>query len=426
MNHWQKRTLYIISCLLLLMMNQGRCVFAQSGRAMVSCAINLTILPIGGWADLTIKIENTKNFYGYELTLNYDPAIVEILDSDPNRDQVNAELGDFIQQDFLQLNEINQPGELLLNLTQIAPTQAVSGDGVLATVKLQGKANGRVDFALTDIYLYDVNGAEIAYDVQGCSLQVAGASVSTPTPTATPTLTPTITETPSPTATPTVTEFPSLTSTDLPTPTATSSSTPTSVSTSTATEVVEPTATAFIENQVTPTLANETVVSEMQPVATETPFEEATATNTPTVETIMANQETTPATPSATATVEAPSSQPITNSVNSATNTPQAQPISPLSPSPAESLLPNDPPPATTQAGSIDPAFNPLVLTEKYIFLLIVVASLVVIISIGAFALLGTLMFSQLQADQRQENRERRQNIRSGRQMRSRAYSQNT
>ncbi|MEZ4866808.1 MAG: cohesin domain-containing protein [Caldilineaceae bacterium] len=205
----------IIWMLLALIASQA--ASAQSATPLLSCRLNATTAPVGAQLELVLEIAQVQDFYGYELTLKYDPNLVEILDGDPNRDQVNAQLGDFVSQDFLQLNEINQPGELLLNLMQINPTPARSGQGMLARVFLKTSNLGTVNFALTDVFLYDVNGEEMAHQVQNCTLTVQNGASAVPTATPTPTQSPTPSESPTATSTPTWTATP-LPSVDTATP----------------------------------------------------------------------------------------------------------------------------------------------------------------------------------------------------------------
>lgn len=321
MSCWQKSTLYLIPCFILMLNLGGRSVFAQSTTTIVSCQPAAASISIGESTELTLNIENVVNFYGYKLTLAYDPALIEIHDGDTVREGVNTQLGDFVKQDLVELNEIVYSGELLLNVKQVAPAAALSGSGELATVLLQGNANGIARFWLSDVFLYDVNGTEIAYETRNCSLEIAGQPIPTPTTTATPTATPTeipatTTPTSTPSATPsatvtilsaTATAIPlaTATATDVPiqetatfAPTAALTSEPTFTAPSTvvpvATPVDGPTATAIIT---TPLLATPpaTLADSFVPEATATPS--PTAPVTPTPMPLMANDVETHASP---------------------------------------------------------------------------------------------------------------------------------
>lgn len=188
-------SLAISTILLFLLIGRDREVlFAQNTMPTVSCQVANEQIAVGGWTELTLKIENVTDFYGYSLTLRYDPTLTEIRDGDANREGVNAKLGGFVQPDFLSLNDVIEPGQLWLDLMQLGQTKAVSGNGVLSTILLQGLKNGSLDFAIVNVTLYDLNGTEIPYKIKNCTLEIAGQPVSTPTTTATSTQT--TTETP--------------------------------------------------------------------------------------------------------------------------------------------------------------------------------------------------------------------------------------
>lgn len=166
---------------LLLWINTG--YSAAQATPMVSCRLSSASVGVGGPFELFLEVQNVQNFYGYELSLLYDPSLVELVDADPDREGVNAQLGDFLQPDFLVLNEIYEPGEFLLNLTQVDPTLARSGNGLLAQILVAGRSEDMATFTLADVALYSASGDEIPHQLQNCALQVGNVAPPTVTPT---------------------------------------------------------------------------------------------------------------------------------------------------------------------------------------------------------------------------------------------------
>lgn len=252
---WRGRQWWLLGCLLLLWGSSVQPADAQVSAAILSCRLNVPTAPIGSEVELVLEIQNAQNLNGYELILGFNPQLVEIVDNDPNRAGVNAQLGDFLTPGILEYNEVNPPDELWLNLTQLAQSPPRSGNGVLARVKVIARQSGSANFPLTDITLYDLAEEELTSEHRDCQLQISnepGATVAATPITPTATLSPTVTLTGEiPTATPTL--FTDLTATATPLPTATpdpalATPTPTVMD-----QAIPPTLTPFPTTELPPT-----------------------------------------------------------------------------------------------------------------------------------------------------------------------------
>ena len=96
--------------------------------ALMSSVIRLSC--DGGQADLFLEVQNVKDLYGYEFTLRYAADVVEFSDADPKGALKYLQLGDFLSPDFRMFDDTNRPGEFWLNVTQLAPAPARSGNGL--------------------------------------------------------------------------------------------------------------------------------------------------------------------------------------------------------------------------------------------------------------------------------------------------------
>ncbi len=243
----------IVCCAALLLWLGSSRSAAQAQLPIVTCRVTPVSIAVGNQAELSLDVENVQGLNGYELKLTYDPGVVEFKDADPDRELVNVRLGDFVSPDFLVLNDIEQPGELLLSLTQLGHSPARSGKGTLADAALIGRRIGRADFKVADVILYDINGSEIEHQVQNCSVEITQGpppSAAETQPAATPPLTPPseASISPVPAATSTATTPPSPANQPQPAATAAPAGTPTLVLTATiapASVVVAPSTTAL-------------------------------------------------------------------------------------------------------------------------------------------------------------------------------------
>jgi hypothetical protein len=193
--------------------------FAQQSPTL-RCTLGQSSVVVGGKVSLSLAAVDVPNLYGYELSLKFNSAVVTFEDADPNRSGTNLLMGDFLSPDFVVLNTVNAAtGKANLAVTQLSPSQPVTGTGVLASANLVATSPGTVNFSFEDVVLSDPAGLAIPVTLTGCQLNVTAAQ-STATATSTPTATSTSVSTSVPTATATTTGTPST-----PVPTATPTAT---------------------------------------------------------------------------------------------------------------------------------------------------------------------------------------------------------
>lgn len=92
---------------------------------------------------LAIWVNNVSGLYGADIQLTFDPSILEVQDDDPLRNGVQVQNGGFLAPDFVLFNYAdNSNGTIRYTITQLNPTQEVSGSGKLIIVHLKAKGNG--------------------------------------------------------------------------------------------------------------------------------------------------------------------------------------------------------------------------------------------------------------------------------------------
>ncbi len=213
----------IISSISILTLLFGLSLTAVSAAdAIAQLTPPMQAINIGQTTTIALYVQNVQNLYGYQAALSFNPAILEVIDTDTNKPGVQVALGNFLSPDFVQQNNAdNSLGAIVCVVSQMAPSTAVSGSGVLFTITFRSKAQGVSPIQFTDLKLARNDGVEISVSLQVAQVQVNATTTPTvtPTPTATsasPTPTPTATS-PSPTHTPAPTATPSATATPTPT-----------------------------------------------------------------------------------------------------------------------------------------------------------------------------------------------------------------
>ncbi len=207
---------------------------ANAADASVSLDPDSAVILVGETTDVAVVISDASDLYSASIDLTFDATVLEVVDADPSRPGVQVFPGTFPGPsegpgDIVTNVADNGAGTVDYDFTLLDPAPPVSGSGVLATIRFQGKALGTSDLTLVSATLWDPANEPIAASSSGGYVEVAGAATDTPTatPTATRTSTATPTTTTSDTATPTPTRThtPQATATPV-TPTPVPTSTP--------------------------------------------------------------------------------------------------------------------------------------------------------------------------------------------------------
>lgn len=182
-----------IACILvlcgLLVSLMPQVALAQ-GTAVVSFNPSSTTVAVGSTVAVTVRVDGVSNLRGVEVHITFDPALLEIVDTDSTRAGVQIALGPFLSPDYPVVNEADlTTGHLDFAYSQLPPSVPVSGSGVLATITFRGRAAGTSALAFTSVILADAAAAPIPSTTQNGQLTVTSGAVTTPsavTPTPAP------------------------------------------------------------------------------------------------------------------------------------------------------------------------------------------------------------------------------------------------
>ena len=154
---------------------------APSGSA-VSLGDGALDLPAGQIASLPVRVSDIAGLYGFELHLSFDPAVVEVVDADPQKPGIQIGLGDFLAADFVAQNLAdNQTGKIDFAMTQINPHEAKAGSGVLLKIDLRGRTGGQATQVLVTNGLFsDRDGTPISVNLVPGTVRVVAANPQQP------------------------------------------------------------------------------------------------------------------------------------------------------------------------------------------------------------------------------------------------------
>lgn len=159
---------------------------AAQTAAVVAVAPADFELGAGMTADLAIEVRDVQDLYGIDITVLFDPAVVEVVDANPSLAGDQVSLGVFLEGGMAVINQAdNAAGSVHFVMTQLNPAEPKSGSGNLLVIRFRGKQPGTSPVTLVDAQLATRDGESIDSSRQDGQIRVA-AQVSGPTATPIP------------------------------------------------------------------------------------------------------------------------------------------------------------------------------------------------------------------------------------------------
>jgi hypothetical protein len=217
----------LVACLLGLSFASFGLVSGQTGAAAeVGIFDDFEVRP-GSRFEVPISIRNVDELYAVDIRLTFDSEILQIEDANLAQEGVQLGLGSFLDAGLVLFNTAdNESGTIRFAMTQVNPSEAKSGEGVLLVLYVQALTEGESQIAVEMVDLSSRAGEAIPGAGVASTVVVgddAEEKESTPIPVQDPTtiiqvpsLQPTATPTqlPDPTQTPVVEDAESSTTTD--------------------------------------------------------------------------------------------------------------------------------------------------------------------------------------------------------------------
>jgi hypothetical protein len=139
----------------------------------------LRIVPISNRLDVTeagaveIRMDNATDLYGLHLSLDFNPAMLQVQDTDPAQDGVQIAPGMLPAPDFTVLNTVdNDQGTIEYAVTQLNPREPAQGNGVVAVIRFQGVGAGISPLMFSYAKLANPDGQEMPIHIANATLEV--------------------------------------------------------------------------------------------------------------------------------------------------------------------------------------------------------------------------------------------------------------
>ncbi len=197
----------VITFILLGVLCAAAPVSAQGG-ARVGVFADLEI-PLNTRVEVPVEVRDVSELYAVDLTIRFDPDVLQVEDANPNQAGVQPGLATFLDAGMTLFNEVdNETGTVRFVMSQINPSEGKSGSGNLLVLYFVGKQAGTSQVTVEHAEASDRYGVAItlsgvdaeivvsasAPEVVGMPIPVQDQAqilvIETLTPTPTPTVTP--------------------------------------------------------------------------------------------------------------------------------------------------------------------------------------------------------------------------------------------
>lgn len=112
--------------------------------------------------EVPVTVSNVQDLYALDITLEFDPALVQVEDSDPSTPGIQAALGNFLDPGLLLFNTAdNEKGTVHLAMSQYNPSEAKSGEGIVLVIHFKAVKEGISPLTLSNVQLATREGTEI-------------------------------------------------------------------------------------------------------------------------------------------------------------------------------------------------------------------------------------------------------------------------
>lgn len=151
----------VITFVLLAALCAAAPVLAQEG-AQVGVFADLEI-PLETRVEVPVEVRGVVDLYALDLTIRFDPEILQVEDADPNQAGVQPGLATFLDAGMTLFNSVdNETGTVRFVMSQINPSEPKSGDGILLVLYFVGKQAGTSELTVEKIEFSTRFGEAIA------------------------------------------------------------------------------------------------------------------------------------------------------------------------------------------------------------------------------------------------------------------------
>ena len=179
----------VITFILLGVLCAAAPVSAQGG-ARVGVFADLEI-PLNTRVEVPVEVRDVSELYAVDLTIRFDPDVLQVEDANPNQAGVQPGLATFLDAGMTLFNEVdNETGTVRFVMSQINPSEGKSGSGNLLVLYFVGKQAGTSQVTVEHAEASDRYGVAITLSGVDAEIVVSASApevVGTPIPVQDPT-----------------------------------------------------------------------------------------------------------------------------------------------------------------------------------------------------------------------------------------------
>ena len=132
-------------------------------------------IPVDGTVTTEVQVDNVSNLYSVDFLLTFDPAIVQVVDADPDTPGEQIAVGALFDERafFVSRNQVdNTTGVVEFAISLHNPAESIEGTGAVATITWQGQSVGQSVLTLEQTQLADFSNAPIPHKVMSGTAEI--------------------------------------------------------------------------------------------------------------------------------------------------------------------------------------------------------------------------------------------------------------
>ena len=167
---------------------------AAAQGATLAFAPALAQVGEGTTVAVAIEVRDIADLYSLDLSVRFDPAVVEVVDVDSVSPGIQVQPGDFLVPGFVVNNDTdNAAGLVRFATVGLNPATPLSGSGVVCVLLLKGKTAGAASALLIENAVLSTPASHvIAVTAAAGRLEVVAVAQAPATPTVAPGASPTL------------------------------------------------------------------------------------------------------------------------------------------------------------------------------------------------------------------------------------------
>lgn len=119
-------------------------------------------IPTDALVEIPVEIKDVKDLYAIDFQMTFDPTILQVEDADAELSGIQIAQATFLEAGMVLFNVAdNTEGTIRFITSQINPSEAKSGDGILFVIYLKGIKEGTSPLTISNLQLADREGNEI-------------------------------------------------------------------------------------------------------------------------------------------------------------------------------------------------------------------------------------------------------------------------